>query len=386
MSRNQDRIRLAAAFGRVAAPTAPPWTRTDVVITDVDEMAVIGPSTGMTTAAGWPLALHVRFAAIPTSMKQEQRWLVWRFEQRDGRVTKVPYQARRGGRRASSTEPTTWSTFEAARDVFLANTTYNGVGFVLGNGWCGIDLDHCCDGPGATVAGWAAAVVELADSYTEYSISGTGLHIILHGGEMPAGVRQGGIEMYGRGRYFTISGWALPGRTEVRTINSDALEALRDRILPPATVPIAATTRSSVPLSLDDSELLDRARGAANGAKFSRLYDHGDVGGHGDDDSAADMALSNHLLYWTGGDLTRADRLFRSSALMRPKWDEMRGASTYGELTLAKAGVLTAASSQRRPSSASQSSPMSLTTPPANASSNCTSRRTATARPDPHTS
>jgi hypothetical protein len=43
------------------------------------------------------------------------------------------------------------------------------------------------------------------------------------------------------------------------------------------------------------------------------------------------------LLYWTDGDVRRADRLFRSSGLMRAKWDESRGPVTYGQRTLATA-------------------------------------------------
>lgn len=282
------------------------------------------------------LFLHVRAEAIPLRVRQERRWVMWRSELRAEKWTKVPYQVTRGApRRAKSTDPMTWSTFEAAHDVYRAGMTYRGVGFVLGAGWTGIDLDHCCADPHGPVDDWASRIVDRASSYTEFSARGTGLHVILDG-DLPAGrSREGGIEMYGAGRYFTMTGWALPGRGELRALGSDALGALRDSILPPR--PVATTAPSTVRLTFDDSELLEHARGAANGAKFAVLYDRGDVAGHGDDDSVADLALASHLLFWTGGDRTRADRLFRGSALMRPKWDEMRGASTYGERTLAHA-------------------------------------------------
>ena len=84
--------------------------------------------------------------------------------------------------------------------------------------------------------------------------------------------------------------------------------------------------------------LLERARGARNGAAFSALYDHGNLGGHGDDHSSADLALVNHLVYWADGDADQVDRLFRASALMRPeKWDRSAGACAYGALTMATA-------------------------------------------------
>ncbi|MDR1014933.1 MAG: hypothetical protein LBL86_08175 [Coriobacteriales bacterium] len=50
--------------------------------------------------------------------------------------------------------------------------------------------------------------------------------------------------------------------------------------------------------------------------------------------SEADLALVTRLLYWSGGDMMQADRLFRTSGLMRPKWDERHGAATYGQMTL----------------------------------------------------
>jgi len=48
------------------------------------------------------------------------------------------------GRPASSTDSTTWTTYEAAR----ASTIDDGLGFVLGDGVGGIDLDHVIDDHG----------------------------------------------------------------------------------------------------------------------------------------------------------------------------------------------------------------------------------------------
>lgn len=83
----------------------------------------------------------------------------------------------------------------------------------------------------------------------------------------------------------------------------------------------------------DDAELIQKATAARNGAKLRRLW-AGDTSGHGKDDSAADLALCDLLAFWTGPDPTRIDSLFRQSGLMRRKWDEKRGATTYGERTI----------------------------------------------------
>jgi putative DNA primase/helicase len=45
------------------------------------------------------------------------------------------------------------------------------------------------------------------------------------------------------------------------------------------------------------------------------------------------MALCNILAYWCSGP-EQIDRIFRSSGLMRDKWDSPRGKSTYGFTTI----------------------------------------------------
>ena len=64
----------------------------------------------------------------------------------------------------------------------------------------------------------------------------------------------------------------------------------------------------------------------------------GDITGHASA-SEADLALCNALAFWTGKDASRMDRIFRSSGLFRPKWDEKHFANgtTYGAATIAKA-------------------------------------------------
>src|SRR5687767_410712 len=51
---------------------------------------------------------------IPVELRERAQWVIWRQEERDGRWTKVPYQARHPARKASSTEASTWATFEEA--------------------------------------------------------------------------------------------------------------------------------------------------------------------------------------------------------------------------------------------------------------------------------
>ena len=79
------------------------------------------------------------FDSIPQEMLRERRWVCWRAVQRDGRWTKVPVDPGDGST-ASSIDPSTWSGAVDALEHAEANGL--GIGFMLGDGWLGIDFDH----------------------------------------------------------------------------------------------------------------------------------------------------------------------------------------------------------------------------------------------------
>lgn len=83
-------------------------------------------------------------------------------------------------------------------------------------------------------------------------------------------------------------------------------------------------------------QILEKARKAKNGAKFSKLM-AGDLSEYNGDHSRADLALCSMVAYWTYGNRKVIDAIFRTSGLMRAKWDEQRGGKTYGELTIDEA-------------------------------------------------
>jgi primase-polymerase (primpol)-like protein len=65
------------------------------------------------SARSLALAQHDRYAAVPASLTDRPQWVAWRWEDRDGGRTKVPY-SEWTGKRASTTDPSSWSTFERA--------------------------------------------------------------------------------------------------------------------------------------------------------------------------------------------------------------------------------------------------------------------------------
>ena len=88
--------------------------------------------------------------------------------------------------------------------------------------------------------------------------------------------------------------------------------------------------------SLSDEAVIARMLGSVNADAIEKLL-RGDISAHADDDSGADQALCNHLAFWTAKNRQQMDRIFRTSKLMRPKWDEKRGSQTYGEMTIDEA-------------------------------------------------
>lgn len=271
----------------------------------------------------------------PQEMKNAPRWVGWRYEERDGKRTKVPYDPKTG-QRARSTDPGTWATYEEAKRAFSDQ-----IGFVLGDGWAGVDFDNCFDEQGKLDPA-VRRIVEQLSSYTEVTPSGRGLHVIVKcSEELPRGVRRKrtdwpatgmDTEVYTDGRYFTVTGQPFElAPLEVRD-RTAVIHGLARRMTPEKA---KQERRAPAPVSLDDAELLRKAREAANGRAFAALYDHGDISGHGNDHSAADLAACNLLAFWSGGDPNRMDRLFRSSALMRDKWDRSAGGGeTYGQRTI----------------------------------------------------
>src|SRR5262249_48705704 len=69
---------------------------------------------------------------------------------------------------------------------------------------------------------------------------------------------------------------------------------------------------------------------------FAALW-RGDTTAEDGDHSVSDFRLCLILCSLTNNDLDQVDRIFCRSGLMREKWDESRGDSTYGAYTISKA-------------------------------------------------
>lgn len=266
--------------------------------------------------------------AIPADLRESPQWVYWRWEERNGKTTKPPYDAvTHYG--AKSTDPETWHSFSQA--MAAAEQRGSGVGYVLSasDDLIGIDLDHCRDAVTGEVEDWASDIVSEINSYTEVSPSGTGLRIFVRGQLPPEGRKRGNVEMYDRERYLTVTGRRLFGTSPVIERRQAQLEALHARTFPPAAP--KSPHPHVVTLSRSDDDILAMAYNARNGQKFSALW-KGDTSMY-PSHSEADAAFVSLLAFWTQ-DENQIDRIFRASGLYRAKWDAKDGAMTYGQRTI----------------------------------------------------
>ncbi|MDQ3396742.1 MAG: hypothetical protein M3511_03060, partial [Deinococcota bacterium] len=265
-------------------------------------------------------AFLIDFDVIPQELKDRPQWAVWKREARDGKPTKMPYQARRPSARAKSNDSSTWATFEEARATFERGG-FDGIFYCMSKDdpYVGVDLDNVFDPETGQMQEEAARRIEALDSYAEISASGTGARIFVKGHlNGLKGRKKGKVEVYDSVRFLSVTGnvyGPLRGIEERQT----ALEAFHLQVWPPR--PPTPPRAPSAPTNADDETVLERARANKTGAKFDRLW-NGDLSDYAGDHSAADLALCNFLRFETG-DAKRVDELFRKSGLYREKWDEV---------------------------------------------------------------
>lgn len=301
-------------------------------------------------------------------LQQEKRWCLWKRENdKSGRGTKIPYQP--NGYRARSNDPRTWNTFNTVIAALARDPgAYDGVGLFFSDGRCGVDVDGEHKEGGQHNPLESEVLALFAGTYAERSPTKTGVHIefIADPKRIPTKIAKDpktgaerltldgyfwknanlGLEFYAGGltnRFFTFTGDRISTGDDVTDQTEQLLIFLDKYMKRPerkaAPEAQAAPVRPAALQAWQVPARLDEARAAANGEAFRALYDHGDMTAYKGDHSVADMALCGMLAFWLDGDPVLIDEAFRSSALMRPKWDERRGAETYGEMTIRKAAA-----------------------------------------------
>ena len=259
---------------------------------------------------------------IPQELRGLKQWVCW---QGDDKIPKNPYT----GKNAKSNDAETWGTFNDAISA-CEQYSFDGIGFMFANGYFGVDLDHCIDN-----LDFCDEFVETLQSYAEISKSRNGIHIICKG-KLPSGARRrGSVEMYDKGRYFICTGNVYNTKYTKVVDCTESIKVLHNKYLPPTT-PTVSGTPTVQSVTLDDQEIIDKARSCKTGSLFQMLY-AGNWEGLYTSQSEADLALCNQLAFWTQKNAGQIDRIFRTSGLMRDKWNRKRGGQTYGALTIGRA-------------------------------------------------
>ncbi len=257
-----------------------------------------------------------RFARVPEELKAEEAWVLWRYEERDPKPTKVLRQA--DGRHADSTKPETWTTFEAAVKAYKRGG-FDGIGFVFhpDNLYCGADIDDVSEEE-------AREWIDRFDSYTERSPSGNGFHIICRA-EVPKGTNRDEGELYSSGRFFTVTGDVVrDAPVREAQLAADEFYAFLRR---GDAVPKERTTGAP---AMTDAEVVRRAEDARNGAEFGAVYQGG---GEFKSGSERDFSLASRVAFWTQ-DEAQIERIMQGSGCVREKWVKHR---TYLRDTIRKA-------------------------------------------------
>ena len=269
------------------------------------------------------------YASVPDELKALQQWVCWKLEERDGKPTKIPYNAKYPTQKAASDRLETWSSFDQA--VFTLENEpglhLSGIGFMFAPPYIGVDLDHCRNPETGEIDPEALEEITLLSSYAELSPSGTGVHVIVRGTIPQDGKKKGNREVYTRRRFFTVTGNHLEGTPVTINDCQAAIDTLWKKWFPEPS-PAASQPVATLPQGSDD-EILSRCLKTSKG-KFKALFE-GDISGY-PSPSEADLALCT-ILAMHSRDEHQIDRLFRQSKLYREKWDR----EDYAGRTIAKA-------------------------------------------------
>lgn len=260
---------------------------------------------------------------IPTELQNLKQWCCYKLvEQKNtDKLSKLPInpETKKG---AKSNDPSTWVDYDTA---LLYADEYDGVGFFFTPPYVGVDIDSVNL---EKIDTKTLEIINTLDSYTEISVSGKGLHIIVRG-SIPGGVcRKGTLEMYQEARFFAMTGNILRGCPDEVYDRQQELEKIYKKYMEQPKIIVDYGIQDKRIVNFND--LLK-----VKNEKFRKLFS-----GQFEEypsQSEADLAFCSMVAYFTDGNAELMDKAVRESQLYRDKWDKKHGADTYGNLTIKKA-------------------------------------------------
>ena len=243
---------------------------------------------------------------IPNELRQLDQWVLADMTLgENGLPKKIPLNPRTGAR-ADVMDSATWGSFA---DVMKTGHPHIGFVFSSNDPFAVIDLDDKENNPASENDKVRfKQIISTFASYTEVSVSGRGVHVVVKG-QVPKGVNRDHVELYSSGRYMIFTGqvirnYPIEERQELLTVLFDEMKA-------------AEANRDGFELvqvegDETDATIVDRASNASNGDKYIALC-NGDMSGY-PSQSEADLALLTIIAFYTK-DNEQVRRLFRASAL-----------------------------------------------------------------------
>lgn len=177
--------------------------------------------------------------AVPADLAGRPQWLMWRYEPGETpekKPRKMPYYANGKkrwfgkGKEQGCPEDRAALVDFAAASAAAKKRGFDGVGFAFlpDDGLVGIDLDGMIDPETGDISERCTSIIEACASYTEYSPSGKGVHIIGRGECETFKSNAVGVEVFTGRQYFTFTGRPWPGApADVCEIEPQVLRRLR---------------------------------------------------------------------------------------------------------------------------------------------------------------
>jgi len=287
---------------------------------------------------------------IPPELKEMKIWAAWKSvpNPEKEKPDKLPmsYQINpitglEEIKPASCSNPNTWMTFEDAVRLKKANRSIKGFQVALlhtppttdEDRLIGVDMDKAFLPDGSIKPEYLEWIAKFS-TYFELS-PGDGVRGFAFG-HFPTfgGKHCGNIEIYQNGKWMTTTGQKLADSPAIINNSQETIEAFRAQYFQT----FNEVDGSDLPISnriFTDEEIINILKThSVTGIKddFNQFFYKGQKTS---DHSSDDLSLCNLMRYYTQ-DIEQVDRIFRQSALMRDKWDEVHfsNGDTYGEGTI----------------------------------------------------
>jgi primase-polymerase (primpol)-like protein len=291
---------------------------------------------------------------IPLPLRELKRWTVWEsvYKKNGKKPSKVPnynyhnkYTGKYEPRLADLHNPDHLMTFEDAIKMLTAKgSKFQGIQFALDfdkelgedeNRIIGVDLDNVLT-PNGDIKPEIIEIIEMFNSYTEFSPSKAGIRIFCYGKfSLDGEVHKGDFEIYQCDKLLTVTGERIITTPESINEAQGAINTFRGKYFKT----VDQIDESKLPLTdiiFTDEQVIEKIKDSDKGGFFDKLHYRGAE--PSDDLSSIDWAYCLCPVKFTQSE-EQIDRLYRSSALMRDKWDRPDGRDgtgpiTYGQRTI----------------------------------------------------